>query len=138
MTDALVVVAAPGDVKSTVGLITAALQERRVPLLATIDHAAGAREAGLQLGDEVLLIFGSPAVGTALMQADPPAGVDLPLRMLVWSKSGGTHIAYHDPRELADRYELDGQQAVLTALNELLEHLVTTAVNAGVRGSAPA
>ena len=61
MTDALVVVAVPGDVKSTVALITAALHERPVPLCATIDHAAGAEEAGLQLQGEVLLIFGDPA-----------------------------------------------------------------------------
>ncbi|MGY1729067.1 DUF302 domain-containing protein [Geodermatophilus sp. SYSU D01062] len=134
MTDALVVVAVPGDVKSTVALITAALHARRVPLFATIDHAAGAVEAGLQLQDEVLLIFGNPAVGTALMQADPRAGVDLPLRLLVWSESGSTHLAYHDPRELADRYDLGGEQSVLTVLHDLLAGLVTTTINGGDRG----
>ncbi|MGY1794261.1 DUF302 domain-containing protein [Geodermatophilus sp. SYSU D00525] len=133
MTDALVVVAAPGDVPSTVALVTAALHERRVPLVATIDHAAGAREAGLQQ-DDVLLVFGDPAVGTAPVQADPRAGLDLPLRVLVWSESGSTHLAHHDPRGLADRYALGGRQAVLTALHDLLAGLVTTAVGAGARG----
>jgi uncharacterized protein (DUF302 family) len=57
------------------------------------------------------------------MQADPRVGIELPLRMLIWQDSDGTHVGYLDPRELADRYALDGHQqtldrqaAVLTAL----------------------
>lgn len=94
---------------STVELLTAALQARGITLFATVDHAAGARGAGLELEDEVLLLFGNPAVGTALMVADPRTGIDLPLRMLVWNRDGVTRVAYQDPRTLADRYALDGE-----------------------------
>jgi uncharacterized protein (DUF302 family) len=78
------VVEVPGDVAAVVDLLTQALQARGVTLFATIDHAGGARAAGLELDDEeVLLVFGSPSVGTALMQADLQVGYDLPLRMLI-------------------------------------------------------
>jgi uncharacterized protein (DUF302 family) len=117
----------PGDVASTIGLVTAALQARGVTLFATVDHAGGARAAGLELDDEVLLLFGNPAAGTALMQADPTAGYDLPLRMLVWSQAGTTRVAYQDPAALRRRYALDGEQATLDALRGLLEHLVAEA-----------
>jgi len=89
----LVIAEMPGDVDSVVGRITAALRARGVEIFATVDHAAGARAAGLELADEVLLVFGSPAVGTALMQADPRCGLDLPLRMLVWSRRDVTRVA---------------------------------------------
>jgi uncharacterized protein (DUF302 family) len=83
MSGALVIAESTYDVATAVGRVTDALRERGVRLFATIDHAAGAREAGLDLADEVVLVFGNPAVGTALMQADARAGLDLPLRLLV-------------------------------------------------------
>ena len=117
----------PGDVASVVDRLSAGLRDRGVEVFATIDHAAGARAAGLDLPDEVLLVFGNPAVGTALMQADPRSGVDLPLRMLVWSQDGATRLAYQDPAVLADRYEVGSEQATLDRLRGLLEQLVAEA-----------
>jgi uncharacterized protein (DUF302 family) len=69
----------------------------KVSRLGRPDHAAGARTVGLELPDEVVLVFGSPTAGTPLMQADPRAGIDLPLRILVWSDDGGTRVAFRDP-----------------------------------------
>ena len=127
MPDELRVSDVPGDVASVVDRLTAGLRDRGVGVFATIDHAAGARAAGLDLADEVLLVFGNPAVGTALMQADPRSGVDLPLRMLVWSQDGATRLAYQDPAVLADRYEVGSEQATLDGLRGLLEQLVAEA-----------
>ena len=127
MSDQLQVSEVPGDVASVVDRLTAGLRDRGVEVFATIDHAAGARAAGLDLPDEVLLVFGNPAVGTALMQADPRSGVDLPLRMLVWSQDGATRLAYQDPAVLADRYEVGSEQATLGRLRGLLEQLVAEA-----------
>ncbi len=124
----------PGDVPSVVQRITAALGSRGVEVFATIDHAAGARAAGLELDDEVLLVFGNPTVGTVLMQTDPRAGLDLPLRLLVWSQDGTTRVAYRDPATLAHLYDVGSQQPTLTALRGLLDHLVAVAGG----GSAPA
>jgi uncharacterized protein (DUF302 family) len=124
MPDDLVVSEVPQDVASTVEMLTGALQARGVAVFATIDHAAGARAAGLELDDEVLLVFGSPAVGTALMAADPRVGFDLPLRMLVWSRDGATRVGYQDPLTLADRYALGGELETLGKLRGLLEQLV--------------
>jgi uncharacterized protein (DUF302 family) len=124
MPDDLVVSEVPQDVASTVEMLTGALQTRGVAVFATIDHAAGARAAGLELDDEVLLVFGSPAVGTALMAADPRVGFDLPLRMLVWSRDGATRVGYQDPLTLADRYALGGERETLGKLRGLLEQLV--------------
>lgn len=117
----------PGDVASVVDRLTAGLRVRGVEVFATIDHAAGARAAGLDLADEVLLVFGNPAIGTALMQVDPRSGVDVPLRMLVWSQDGTTRPAYQDPAGLADRYEAGSEQATLRELRGLLEQLVAEA-----------
>ena len=117
------------DVATTVKLLTAALQRRGITLFATIDHGAGARGVGLELSDEVVPVFGNPAAGTPLMQADPRAGLDLPLRILVWSQDGATQVAFRDPRAMTDDFALAGRAETLDKLRGVLDSLV-----AGVSG----
>jgi uncharacterized protein (DUF302 family) len=123
----LVVATSPHDVTSTVAKVEAALRARGITLFAAVDHAAGAREAGLELADEVLLVFGNPKAGTALMQADPSVGIELPLRMLVWDERGTTRVGFSDPAELAGSYDLAGSEPVLARLRGLLDELVADA-----------
>ncbi len=113
----------PRTVAQTVERIHEVLAAKEVRVFATIDHAAGAREAGLELADEVVVIFGNPAVGTGLMQDDPLVGLDLPLRLLVWDDLGTTRVAYHPPAELAEHYAISLHRPVLDALAGLLDPL---------------
>ena len=48
-------------------------------LFAVIDQRAEAEQAGLELRETVLVIFGSPVAGTPVMDAAPLAALDLPL-----------------------------------------------------------
>jgi uncharacterized protein (DUF302 family) len=61
------------------------------------------------------------------MQADPRVGIELPLRMLIWQDSDGTRVGYLDPRELADRYVLDGHQQTLERQAAVLTGLAAAA-----------
>ncbi len=90
----------------TVRRLTAAIERRGIRIFATIDHADAAREAGLELDDELVIVFGNPRAGTPLMRADRRIGVELPLRILIWGDPDGVRIGYRDPRELAEIYEL--------------------------------
>ncbi|HEX4482911.1 MAG TPA: DUF302 domain-containing protein, partial [Solirubrobacteraceae bacterium] len=85
----------------TLAALLDAIERRELTVFARIDHAAGAREVGLELADEEVVVFGSPRAGTALMQADARVGLELPLRMLVWSDGERALLGYRDPRELA-------------------------------------
>ena len=61
-----------------------ALDKRHLTVFARIDHAAGAKDAGMDLRPTAVVIFGSAKAGTPLMQADQAVGIDLPLKALVW------------------------------------------------------
>ena len=111
------------SVPATVDRVMAALGKRGITVFARIDHAAGAREAGLALADEELLIFGDPRVGTPLMQADPAVGYELPLRLLIWDAGGQTMIGYRRPTELADNFALADQLETLRRMEHLLEQI---------------
>ena len=105
-----------------------AIERRKLTVFARIDHAGAARQAGLELADEELVIFGNPSAGTPLMQGDPRSGIELPLRILVWRAGTVAQIGYLDPRELARRYDVDQHQATLEAMAKLLGDIVAEAV----------
>jgi uncharacterized protein (DUF302 family) len=83
------------------------LKERAILVFARINFSADAARAGLTMRPEELLIFGNPKGGTPLMQSEPLAGLDLPLKALIWEDADGrTWIAYNDPNYLIGRYGL--------------------------------
>jgi len=83
------------------------LGERGLTIFALIDHGAGARDAGLQLSPTQVIIFGNARAGTLLMQANQTIGIDLPLKVLIWTDAAGkTWFAYDDPAWLARRHGL--------------------------------
>jgi uncharacterized protein (DUF302 family) len=104
-----------------------AARGRGMTVFATIDHAAGARDAGLALHDEVVVVFGAAKVGTALMAADARAGLDLPLRVLIWDDEGTTRLTWREPAELAAVHGLQGLDGPLQAMHDALEHVVAAA-----------
>jgi uncharacterized protein (DUF302 family) len=100
--------------KDTMDRLEAAVTTRGMTIFARIDHAAGARDAGLSLRPTELLIFGNAKAGTPLMQAAQSIGIDLPLKALVWQDaSGDTWISYNDPSWLANRHTLASDIAVV-------------------------
>lgn len=118
-------------VPETIERMLAALEHRGIQVFARVDHGAGARAAGLELGDEEVVIFGDPHAGTPLMQSDPLVGYELPLRLLVWGSGGGTTIAYRPPTELASEYGLADQVAILERMTGLLEQIVAESTAPG-------
>jgi uncharacterized protein (DUF302 family) len=123
----MVELTASGDADQVESRLRDALDAHGLQLFARIDHAAGARKAGVELDPDVLLIFGNVMVGTRLMQADPRVGIELPLRMLIWQDSDGTYVGYLDPRELGDGYALDGHEETLERQAAVLAKLATAA-----------
>jgi uncharacterized protein (DUF302 family) len=115
----------PRSVADTVTRFTGMLGAKGVKVFAVIDQTAAAREAGLELRDTSLVIFGSPAAGTPVMVAAPLAALDLPLKVLVWDDGGQTKVTYVAPAELAARYQLGPDlEKNLEAINPLTDALV--------------
>ena len=117
----------PYSVADTVDRLMASLERRGIRVFARIDHAGNARAAGMALPAEEVLIFGDPGAGTRLMQVDPRIGLELPLRLLVWSEDGATRIGYRSPQEVAAEYDLPGPAQVLSTMSDLLARLAEEA-----------
>jgi uncharacterized protein (DUF302 family) len=71
------------DFAQTLERLITAIEAAGMTVFSRLDHAAGAREVGLQMPPTTVLVYGNPKGGTPIMLAAPQAALDLPLRVLV-------------------------------------------------------
>ena len=126
--DGLVRVSSARGPRETMDRLETAILDKGLTVFARIDHAGGAKAAGLTLRPTELIIFGNAKGGTPLMQAGQEAGIDLPLKALVYQDAEGkVWLAYNDPHWLADRHHLPALPNIVL-LTKLLETLAAAAV----------
>ena len=116
-------IASAHSVPETAARLEALLKERGVQIFAHIDFSGDAARAGLELRPEQMLIFGNPKAGTPLMQAQALAGLDLPLKALIFEDAAGkAWIAWNDPQYIVHRHALPATLAAnLAAVVPLIE-----------------
>jgi uncharacterized protein (DUF302 family) len=115
----------PRPVAATVSRLTGILSAKGMKVFAVIDQSEEARGAGLKLRETTLVIFGSPAAGTPVMDAAPLAALDLPLKVLVWADGSRTNVTYYSPAAIAARYGLSDELAArLAGIDPLTDALV--------------
>jgi uncharacterized protein (DUF302 family) len=107
--DGLTTIASSLGPKQTMDRLEAEIKAKGLTVFARIDHAAGAGQVGLALRPTEVLIFGNARGGTPLMQSSQTAGIDLPLKCLVWQDDAGkTWLSYDEPGWIAQRHRLGG------------------------------
>ncbi len=112
----------------TLQRIEKTITARGLTLFAKIDHAAAAQGAGMTLRPTTLLIFGSPKGGTPVMQSQPTAAIDLPLKALVWQDAAGqVWLGYNDPAWIARRHGA-GDCPATDSLRKALDGIAAAAV----------
>jgi uncharacterized protein (DUF302 family) len=113
------------SVVDTVSRLTDLIESKGIRMFAVIDQRLEAQHVGLDLRETVLVIFGDPLQGTPVMEAEPLAALDLPLKVLVWNDGGQTKVTYLSPDALAARHHLEPEVAAnLTGINPLTDALV--------------
>ena len=104
-TDGLITVKSKHGPEETMDRLETQVRAMGLTVFANIDHGAGAAAAGLSLRPTRLLIFGNAKGGTPLMQTVQTAGIDLPLKALVWQDAEGvTWVSYNAPDWIAKRH----------------------------------
>jgi uncharacterized protein (DUF302 family) len=112
----------------TLERLKALLAQKGIEVFAHIDHAAGARKAGLPLLPTQVLIFGNPKAGTPLMQGRQTIGLDLPLRALVWEDGEGkVWLTYRRVEDLVRRHHVTDRDEAVKGLDDGLAGLARAA-----------
>lgn len=117
------------SVAATIDKLEGILKEKGLTIFARIDHAAGAKKAGLELRPTELLVFGNPKLGTPLMKASQTTALDLPQKALAYqAESGDVFLVYNDPAYLSSRHKIEGADPVLTKITGALDAFTSAAV----------
>ncbi|TNF20787.1 MAG: DUF302 domain-containing protein [Rhodobacteraceae bacterium] len=124
-------VATDKSVEAAADALAAAIEGAGATLFARVDHGAGAKSVGEDIGASQLLIFGNPKVGTPAMIQARETGLALPLKVLVYEdRAGGTWLAYEAPAErLADLADGALPDAISAPMAGALKTLTAKAAN---------
>ncbi len=127
--DGLMTLVSPRNAKETMDRLEASVKEKGFAVVARVDHAAAAARVGKTLRPTELLIFGNPAGGTLLMECAQTAGIDLPLKALVWSDAfGKVMLSYNDPTYITKRHNTPACAAAIgmsNAIGAIMQAVVT-------------
>ncbi len=119
----------PHSVAQTVDRLAAAVEGAGAKVFARIDHAAGASSIGADLRPTQMLMFGNPKLGTPVMAMNQAAGIDLPLRVVVYEDaSGKVMLSYHAPDALAGYDGIAPDAEILAKMTGALGKLTDKAI----------
>lgn len=83
------------------------VRAKGLTLFARIEFSTDAATAGLSLRPMIQLVFGNPRAGTPLLEANPAAGLALPLRALAWEDADGhSWLSYEAPESVIERFHI--------------------------------
>jgi uncharacterized protein (DUF302 family) len=115
-------------VDETVARIKADVATKGIMFFNATDQAKLAEGAGIALKPSVLLQFGNPPLGIQFLTATPYAGLDWPVRMLVFEDdAGAVWIAYTDFAYIGRRHQIGDRDAQLKMANEVAASIAASA-----------
>ena len=116
------------DVDTTVSLLKGDIAKKGIRFFDAIDQSELAKSADIALPRSVLLVFGNPPLGIQFLTSTPYAGLDWPVRMLVFEAADGkVHIAWTDFRYIGRRHAMTNRNAQLKMANEVAASIASAA-----------
>jgi uncharacterized protein (DUF302 family) len=105
--DGVVRVRSAYPIGETIERLKKDIADKGIKFFSEIDQSKLAAEAGIKLPPSVLLVFGNPPLGTQFITANANAGLDWPVRLLVFeNEKGEVWTAYTDFDWIARRHRI--------------------------------
>jgi uncharacterized protein (DUF302 family) len=128
--DGIVRVGSAHAFADTVQRLRTDIAAKGIRLFAVLDQRQLGAEAGVDVRPSTLLLFGNPALGSQFLTANPEAGLDWPVRLLVYEDAmGHVWVSTTDFAWIARRYRI-GDRAAAFAMAEA----VIASISASVGG----
>lgn len=125
--DGVVQVRSAYGVTETVGRLKSDIASKGITFFAAIDQSDLASKAGIGLHPSTLLVFGNPALGVQFITSNPLAGLDWPVRLLVYQDEAGVvWTAYTDFDWIARRHQIADRAAAFAKANEVIASITSS------------
>ncbi len=101
--------------------------EKGIMFFSEIDQSKLAADAGITLRPSTLLVFGNPPLGTLFLTSDPDAGLDWPVRLLVYQDAtGDVWVAYTDFAWIARRHGITDRDEDFKKASDVIGSITST------------
>jgi uncharacterized protein (DUF302 family) len=108
--DGIITVKSGYPIRETIERLKKDIASKGIKFFDEIDQFKLAADAGITLRPSVLLIFGNPPLGTQFITANAKAGLDWPVRLLVYeNENGEVWTAYTDFDWIAHRHGIENR-----------------------------
>jgi uncharacterized protein (DUF302 family) len=125
--DGIVRVKSAYDFQETIARLKADIAAKGIKFFSEIDQSKLAAEAGIKLQPSVLLIFGNPPLGTQFITANANAGLDWPVRLLVFENDKGeVWTAYTDFDWIARRHGIMSRKEQFKMASTVIDSITSS------------
>jgi|SRR5579871_1258201 len=113
--------------EETIERLKADISMKKIMLFDVIDQAKLASAAGIELRPSTLLVFGNPPLGVQFLTANPAAGLDWPVRLLVTEDArGGVSLMYTDFAWIARRHGIEDRAAAFEMASKVIASIASS------------
>jgi uncharacterized protein (DUF302 family) len=125
--DGVVKVRSAYPIAETIDRIRQDVAGKGIAFFSAIDQSKLAMDAGIVLRPSTLLVFGNPALGAQFVTSNPLAGLDWPVRLLVFQDAdGAVWAAYTDFGWIAHRHHIEDRQAAFSKATDVIASITAT------------
>lgn len=125
--DGVIRVKSAVPMSEAIGRIKADIAAKGIKFFMEVDQSKLAADAGIKLRPSTLLVFGNPPLGTQFITANPNAGLDWPVRLLLTQDDNGdVWAAWTDFDWIAKRHNIRNRQAQFTMATMVVKSITST------------
>jgi uncharacterized protein (DUF302 family) len=125
--DGIVRIKSAHSMPETIKRLKKDVADKGIMFFNEIDQSKLAADAGVSLRPSTLLVFGNPPLGTLFLTSKPEAGLDWPVRLLVYQdEKGDVWVAYTDFTWIAHRHGITDRDEAFKKASEVIASITST------------
>jgi uncharacterized protein (DUF302 family) len=125
--DGIVRIKSAYSMAETIKRIKKDVADKGIMFFDEIDQSKLAADAGVTLKPSTLLVFGNPPLGTLFLTSNPSAGLDWPVRVLVYQDAkGDVWVNYTDFTWIAHRHGITDRDEAFNKASEVITSITST------------
>src|SRR6478752_2171435 len=125
--DGIVRIKSAYSMPETIKRIKKDVADKGIMFFDEIDQSKLAADAGVTLRPSTLIVFGNPPLGTLFLTSNPSAGLDWPVRVLVYQdEKGDVWVNYTDFMWIAHRHGIMDRDDAFKKASEVITSITST------------
>ena len=125
--DGIVRIKSAYSMPETIKRIKKDVADKGIVFFDEIDQSKLAADAGVTLRPSTLIVFGNPPLGTLFLTSNPSAGLDWPVRVLVYQdEKGDVWVNHTDFMWIAHRHGIMDRDDAFKKASEVITSITST------------